>query len=137
SMFCSASARRTSPTLAPAVNSEPSRTPLGCLAPAARHVHVPSSRELVSSISSLTATAAKLVGGDRLLPRQPCCFQTSQIRGRRTVDPGPQLLGDGAPWRLGPQTSEHGVETEVDALQDHIRRRHVAALLDAGAPGPV
>src|SRR5687768_15403327 len=54
----SASTRSTSPTLAPAGSSCASRTPFGCLAPAARHVQVPSSRELVSSISIRRAIAA-------------------------------------------------------------------------------
>ena len=43
----SASTRSTSPTLASPVISEPATVPRGALAPAARHVHVPSSRELV------------------------------------------------------------------------------------------
>jgi hypothetical protein len=49
----SESAFRTEPTLAPSGRSEPSSTPLGARAPAARHVHVPSGRALVSSISIL------------------------------------------------------------------------------------
>ncbi|HVF15065.1 MAG TPA: hypothetical protein VM942_10725 [Acidimicrobiales bacterium] len=51
SMSTSASARRTSPTLAPPGSTEPSSIPFGWRAPAARHVHVPSGRALVSSIS--------------------------------------------------------------------------------------
>ena len=49
----SASTRSTSPTLASPVISEPATVPRGALAPAARQVHVPSSRELVSSMSIL------------------------------------------------------------------------------------
>src|SRR5581483_1122143 len=52
----SASAFTTSPTLAPSYSTLASSTPLGCFAPAARHVHVPSSRALVSSISILRDT---------------------------------------------------------------------------------
>lgn len=51
SMRNSASARTTSPTLAPAKSNEPSSSPLGNLAPAARQVHVPSGRVLVNSTS--------------------------------------------------------------------------------------
>jgi len=51
SMSISASARRTSPTLAPPGSTEPSSMPFGWRAPAARQVHVPSGRALVSSIS--------------------------------------------------------------------------------------
>lgn len=47
------SARSTSPTLVSAGRIEPANTPLGWRAPAARHVQVPSSRELVSSMSIL------------------------------------------------------------------------------------
>lgn len=49
SMSTSASARTTSPTPTPGGRSFPSRTPLGWRAPAARQVHVPSVRSLVSS----------------------------------------------------------------------------------------
>ncbi len=49
----SASARSTSPTLAPSGRRVPSREPRGWRAPGARHVHVPSSRLLVSSMSIL------------------------------------------------------------------------------------
>jgi RNA polymerase sigma-70 factor (ECF subfamily) len=45
------SARMTSPTFDPSGSSEPSSVPLGWRAPAARHVQLPSGRELVSSIS--------------------------------------------------------------------------------------
>jgi hypothetical protein len=51
SMSMSASARRTSPTLAPPGSTDDSSVPLGCLAPAARQVQVPSGRALVNSIS--------------------------------------------------------------------------------------
>ncbi len=51
SMSMSASARRTSPTLAPPGSTAASSVPLGWRAPAARQVHVPSGRALVSSIS--------------------------------------------------------------------------------------
>ena len=51
SMSMSASARRTSPTLAPPGRTDPSSRPFGWRAPAARHVQVPSGRVLVSSIS--------------------------------------------------------------------------------------
>src|SRR5205814_10284129 len=115
SMFCSASARMTSPTLAPSGRSLPSSTPLGWRAPAARHVQVPSPRELVSSISSRTATVENLVGYRRGSVRQPRRFFPSQVGGGRGVDPRPDLLGDGAPGRLPPQLSEDGVEAEVDA----------------------
>lgn len=47
----SASAFSTSPVLAAGGSNDPSRTPLGSRAPAARHVHDPSGRALVSSIS--------------------------------------------------------------------------------------
>ena len=49
----SASTFSTSPTLALAGISEAATVPRGALAPAARHVQVPSSRELVSSMSIL------------------------------------------------------------------------------------
>ncbi len=49
----SASARSTSPTLAPSGRRVPSSDPRGWRAPGARHVHVPSSRLLVSSMSIL------------------------------------------------------------------------------------
>ena len=51
SMNCSTSTRRTSPTTAPVGTSDPPTEPLGWRAPAARHVQLPSSRVLVSSIS--------------------------------------------------------------------------------------
>jgi hypothetical protein len=51
----SASARRTLPGEASAGNRSPSTTPRGSRAPGARHVHVPSSRLLVSSMSILRA----------------------------------------------------------------------------------
>ncbi len=57
SMSNSASARRTSPTPAPVGTTVPSTVPRGSRAPAARHVQVPSSRLLVSSISILRAMA--------------------------------------------------------------------------------
>src|ERR1019366_10750789 len=47
----STSARNTAPTALPSGTSDPSRTPLGCFAPAARHVHDPSLLLLVNSIS--------------------------------------------------------------------------------------
>jgi hypothetical protein len=57
----SASARTTSPTLAPSYSTEASSTPFGWRAPAARHVQLPSSRTLVSSTSILwDMTLAKL-----------------------------------------------------------------------------
>ena len=49
----SASALSTEPIFEPSGRSEPSSTPFGARAPAARHVHVPSGRALVSSISIL------------------------------------------------------------------------------------
>ena len=51
SMSFSVSTRSWSPTDAPAGRIEPSRTPRGSRAPAARQVHEPSGAELVSSIS--------------------------------------------------------------------------------------
>jgi hypothetical protein len=47
----SQSARTRSPTFAPGKSSDASRVPFGWRAPAARQVHVPSGRELVSSMS--------------------------------------------------------------------------------------
>ena len=55
----SASARTTSPALAPSYRSEPSTTPRGFSAPAARQVQVPSGRALVSSMSILRAMTAQ------------------------------------------------------------------------------
>ena len=51
SMSKSASIFSTSPTFDSFGRSDDSTTPFGTLAPAARHVHVPSSRVLVNSIS--------------------------------------------------------------------------------------
>ena len=51
STFCSVSTRNWSPTAAPPGRIDPSSTPRGSRAPAARHVHEPSGDELVSSIS--------------------------------------------------------------------------------------
>ncbi len=62
SRVVSTSARRTEPTPAPSGTSEASTVPRGCLAPAARHVHVDSSVRLVSSTSMRWA-----IPGDRLL----------------------------------------------------------------------
>jgi hypothetical protein len=59
SMPKSASARTTSPTLAPLYTSAASSAPRGFSAPAARHVQVPSGRALVSSISIRRATAPR------------------------------------------------------------------------------
>lgn len=53
SISLSVSARYTLPTVAPDGSNAPSSTPLGFSAPAARHVHVPSGRALVNSISIL------------------------------------------------------------------------------------
>src|SRR5436309_5887277 len=56
--------------------------------------------------------------------------------GRRwSVDPRPQLLGNGPPRGASPESSQHGVEPEVDALEDDVSRWHVAGSLDAGAAG--
>jgi hypothetical protein len=52
-----ASTRTTSPLRAPSYRRAESTMPLGSLAPAARHVHVPSSRSLVSSTSIRWGTA--------------------------------------------------------------------------------
>ena len=54
----SISARKVSLTTAPLGTTSASTTPLGSRAPAARHVHVPSGRLLVSSISILRDIAA-------------------------------------------------------------------------------
>jgi hypothetical protein len=55
----SASARRTSPALAPPGSRPPSSTPRGSRAPAARHVQEPSGRALVNSISMRRATGPR------------------------------------------------------------------------------
>jgi pimeloyl-ACP methyl ester carboxylesterase len=57
----SASARSTSPALAPSWRSPPSSTPRGSRAPAARQFHEPSGRVLVSSISILRGTYSNLL----------------------------------------------------------------------------
>ena len=64
----SESAFSTEPILAPSGRSEPSSTPFGARAPAARHVHVPSGRALVSSISILRGIGPQryLVGATSL-----------------------------------------------------------------------
>ncbi len=59
----SASARNTSPALVPSGSSPPSRTPFGSRAPAARQVHEPSGRALVSSISMRRATYLRYWSG--------------------------------------------------------------------------
>ena len=61
----SASTRRTSPSPTSGGSRSPSSTPLGCFAPAARHVHEPSSRRLVSSTSRrrLTRSSPTLAAG--------------------------------------------------------------------------
>ena len=61
----SASTFRTSPALAPGGSSAVATVPLGALAPAARQVQVPSSRELVSSMSILRGMRERSRGGRR------------------------------------------------------------------------
>ena len=79
SRLVSTSARRTSPVLEPDGSSDPSTTPLGSRAPAARQVHDPSSRALVSSISMRRDTADQGTGYTALhrLGRCRRCGSTS------------------------------------------------------------
>src|SRR5947209_16364756 len=56
-----------------------------------------------------------------------------QLGSRWRVHPRPQLLGNGPPRRPSPEAPEHGVQTEVDALENDVGRWHVAGSLDAGA----
>ena len=65
----SASTRSTEPTAAPSGRSEPSMSPLGCLAPAARQVQDPSGRALVSSISRRRDIGASRYSGGALCPK--------------------------------------------------------------------
>ena len=98
----SASTRTTSPAATPVGTRLPSRVPLGCLAPAARHVHEPSSRRLVSSTSmrrlivaphfgrrSLCAVGAPAVG-----VAQPTCRRHGVLWGQR-------ILPQASPTRAG------------------------------------
>ena len=66
SMSFSVSTRSWSPTDDPGGRIEPSRTPRGSLAPAARHVHEPSGAELVSSISMRMDMARHRTGSPRI-----------------------------------------------------------------------
>jgi hypothetical protein len=59
----SASARSTSPALAPPGSRLPSSTPRGSRAPAARQVQDPSARALVNSISMRRATGPRYWSG--------------------------------------------------------------------------
>ena len=74
----SASARSTSPTVAPGGRRLAETTPLGCFAPAARHVSVPSPRSLVISMSMRVAMQAP-----SYLPRLGHHTRRRSIRGRQ------------------------------------------------------
>src|SRR3546814_2708115 len=58
--------------------------------------------------------------------------EPAELRARRTGDEGPDLFGDAAPVRRGPDLTEDRVEAEVDALEDDERGRHVGGLHDRG-----
>jgi len=90
SMSISASARSTSPTLAPPGRTDPSSMPFGCRAPAARHVQVPSGRALVSSISMRGIAGLNLA--EQVVPSRR---RTRRGHWRRVAEvTGPDMMGE-------------------------------------------
>ena len=90
STLCSVSTRNWSPTAAPPGRIEPSSTPRGSRAPAARQVHEPSGDELVSSISMRMDMARHRTGslrdGSNVPVRsRPCPSTRSAIRCRTST----------------------------------------------------
>ena len=109
----SASAFSTEPILDPSAgSSEPSSTPLGARAPAARHVHVPSGRALVSSISIL-----RDIGPQRYLVRA-----ASLHRETRVVDANGRLTTVASRAHLRPRRP--GPVHPSRRLRASRRRRH-------------
>ena len=110
----SASARNTEPTTASLGRRVPSSTPLGFWAPAARHVHVPSGRALVSSISILRDIGHHGTGSGALRSNDDCLGTlvhvpiyalgdlTPSIHPDAFVHPDAVVIGD---VRIGPQSS--------------------------------
>ena len=88
----SASARSTSPTLAPPGSRLPSSTPRGSRAPAARHVQVPSWRALVSSSSILRDMAGNGTR-DGYRPTTPPRRSSGVRYRRRCADLRPRRRG--------------------------------------------
>src|SRR5580693_10704634 len=79
-----------------------------------------------SWMRDVVVTASPWLAGSAGRRRQgpaPCAPRDlgfSQRCGRRTLNEGPDFLGDGAPVGGGGQLAEHREQAEVDALEDHV-----------------
>ena len=141
SISCSTSTFSTSPTLAPAGRIDPARTPFGCLAPAARQVQVPSSSELVSSMSirrDMVRNGTVSEPGHTIVTRSGACARCrctvcarAHLRPRHRRSPTSIRPPTSTPMRSSSARSRSGRELDLAGSgaprrrgRDHHRRPH-------------
>src|SRR6266567_868124 len=93
-----------------------------------------SSTNTTSSSRAFKGTAAAGQSRrDAAAPGPPCGLGLAHGSGSRSLDEGPDLLGDGAPVRGRAELGEQREQSEVDALEDDIGLRDSEVLSDGAA----